>query len=153
MAVPGPAALASRPPPAAVRSRGSRRARATGHWQGPCRPMGRAAHGAAERLKERHKYNQVLRSSGHDVFCENTSTATHSDSGWPSGVSGQPPAAGPLPVSKFQILSSWRRRCKQPRAPKPRSNVKAAADVKFANVSYFNRRCVSLGEKPGTYST
>ena len=22
-------------------------------------------------------------------FCENTSTATHSDSGWPSGVSGQ----------------------------------------------------------------
>ena len=139
VAASGPAALASRPP--AVQSH---RARA---------PWGGRPPGAAERLKERHKYNQVLRSSGHDVFCENTSTATHSDSGWPSGVSGQPPAAGPLPVSKFQILSSWRRRCKQPRAPKPRSNVKAAADVKFANVSYFNRRCVSLGEKPGTYST
>ena len=40
----------------------------------------------------------------------------------------------------------------QPRAPKPRNNVKAADDVKFANVAYFNRRCGGLGEKPGTYS-
>ena len=129
--------------------------------QGPCRPMGRAARGGgqSERLKERHKYNQVLRSSGHDVPCENTSTSTHSDSGWPrrraSAGSGQPLAAGPLPVSEFQIMPRGEGDVPntQPRAPKPRNNVKAAADVKFANVADFNRRCGSLGEKPGTYST
>ena len=129
--------------------------------QGPCRPMGRAARGGgqSERLKERHKYNQVLRSSGHDVSCENTSTSTHSDSGWPrrrvSAGSGQPLAAGPLPVSEFQIMPRGEGDVPntQPRAPKPRNNVKAAADVKFANVADFNRRCGSLGEKPGTYST
>ena len=65
VAAPGPAALASRPP--AVRSR---RTRAPGTGQGPARadPWGGRPPGVAERLKERHKYNQVLRSSGHDVF-------------------------------------------------------------------------------------